>query len=270
MAGVRRLSILVADDDPGVIADYRAILCAPRSSSPADFRDPSGFEDDLFRVALAHERFPEVDLSVATRPEEAVQAVKRRADAGERYTMAFIGVELRDGDRGLAAAETIRAMDPDMPIALVAARCGMHPLDVYDRIPPTARIAILVKPFHAVEVQNLALSMAAGQRAEEAARAVAAVSLSFEGSAGLHEDRPTAESTSKAAGSELGHSRLDPTPLTDSDPPKPRSVRSAQSVPRIPLREARGPGSHRSDVAGALNPGRSAYRAPSADGNGRD
>jgi CheY-like chemotaxis protein len=226
MTGVQRLSILVADDDPGVIEDYRTILCAPKSSPPPDLGNWSCIEDDLFRVALAHERFPEVDLCVAAKPEVAIQAVKRRAKKGRRYTMAFIGVELRDGDRGLAAAGTIRAMDPDMPIVLVAARCGMHPLDVYDRIPLTAQVAILVKPFHAVEIQSLALSMAAERRTENPARAVAAT--------------------------------------------RPRITGSNQSVPRIPLRKTRGQGADRSDFAGALNPGRSADRAPSADENGAD
>jgi len=270
MAGVRRLSILVADDDPEVIADYRTILCAPKSALPPDLGDFACIEDDLFRAALAHDRFPEVDLSVAARPGEAVQAVRHSVDAGERYAMAFIGVELRQGDRGLAAAESIRVLDPDMPIVLVAACCGMHPLDVYDRIPLTSRIAILVKPFHAVEVQNLALSLAAGRRAEETTLAAAGLTSSLGTSIALREDRAAMDKKSKAAGGKASYPCLDSTMLTDSGPPEARVVRAAQDAPWIPLRAAQGPALNHTDLTGDLSPGRSDDHAPSTDGDRAD
>ena len=199
MAGLRRLSILVADDDPGVVADYRTILCAPRSSMAPDFGDTSHIEDDLFRVALAHDRFPEVALSAAAGPEAAIRAVRLQIDTGGQFAMAFIGVELREGDRGLAAAMSIRAMDPDLPIALVAARCGMHPLDVYEKIPPPGRIAILMKPFHAVEVQHLALSLAEVRWTSETSRIAVAAGLHAEERAEPQEGRRAVNKWTKTA-----------------------------------------------------------------------
>ncbi|MFQ5534541.1 MAG: hypothetical protein ACE5EM_06940 [Sphingomonadales bacterium] len=55
----------------------------------------------------------------------------------------------------------MRAADSELQIVFVAALSATHPFDILERVPPADKLLYLQKPFHALEVQQLAVSLAA-------------------------------------------------------------------------------------------------------------
>ncbi len=158
--------VLVADDEFSVISDYRSILC-PRSGGEAG-NGLSKLEEDLFGQALAHPDFPEIDLVTCQQGLDAIAAVRESVKANRPFAVAFIDMRMAPGIDGLQTAEQIRALDPEIHIVLVTAFTDLHPMAVVDRAGPADKLLLLHKPFHAPEIQQMALSLGMRWQAERA------------------------------------------------------------------------------------------------------
>jgi signal transduction histidine kinase len=66
----------------------------------------------------------------------------------------------------LRTAEQIRALDQDVHVVLVSARAEVHPVEMSERVPPADQLFFVSKPFHAAEIQQLVLALAARWRGE--------------------------------------------------------------------------------------------------------
>lgn len=164
MPGPYAIRALVVDDDASLLDDYRRIL-----NPAAQTRGEGLFaqlESDLIGSAVGHKRFPEIDVVTVTQGHGAVDAVRAALDEGQPFAVAFIDLYLARGLDGLHTAEQIRALDSDIHIVLVSAKAEVHPVEMSERVPPADQLFFVSKPFHAAEIQQLALALAARWRGE--------------------------------------------------------------------------------------------------------
>jgi CheY-like chemotaxis protein len=164
MAGPYAIRALVVDGDASLRDDYKRIL-----SPAAQTRDDSLFaqlEGDLIGAAVGHKRFPEIDVVAVVQGRDAVETVRAALDEGRPFAVAFIDLYLASGLDGLRTAEQVRALDPEIHIVLVAAKAEVHPVEMSERVPPADQLFFVSKPFHAAEIQQLVLSLAARWRGE--------------------------------------------------------------------------------------------------------
>ncbi len=168
MTGPYAIRSLVVDDDASLLDDYRRIL-APAAETRGSGRDGglfAQFESDLIGAAVGHKRFPEIDVVAVAQGQAAVDAVRAALDEDRPFAVAFIDLHLARGLDGLRTAEQIRALDPDIHIVLVSAKVEVHPVEMSERVPPADQLFFVSKPFHAAEIQQLALALAARWRGE--------------------------------------------------------------------------------------------------------
>ncbi len=164
MAGSYAIRTLVVDDDTSLLEDYRRIL-APASETRRDGLFAQ-IENDLFGAAVGHKRFPEIEVVAVAQGQDAVDAVSAALDQGRPFAVAFIDIHLARGLDGLRTAEQVRALDSDMHIVLVSTRAEIHPVEMSERVPPADQLFFVSKPFHAAEIQQLVLALAARWRGE--------------------------------------------------------------------------------------------------------
>ncbi|MEE9209861.1 MAG: PAS-domain containing protein, partial [Kiloniellales bacterium] len=164
MAGPYAIRILVVDDDASLLDDYRRVL-APTVETRDDGLFAQ-FESDLIGAAVGHKRFPEIDVVTVTQGHDAVDVVRAALDQGRPFAIAFIDLYLARGLDGLRTAEQIRALDSDVHVVLVSARAEVHPVEMSERVPPADQLFFVNKPFHATEIQQLVLALAARWRGE--------------------------------------------------------------------------------------------------------
>ena len=164
MAGPYAIRALVVDDDASLRDDYKRIL------NPATETRGDGLfaqlEGDLIGAAVGHKRFPQIDVVAVARGHDAVEAVRAALDGGRPFAVTFIDLYLANGLDGLRTAEQIRALDPDIHIVLVSAKVSVHPVEMSERVAPADQLFFVSKPFHAAEIQQLVLALAARWRGE--------------------------------------------------------------------------------------------------------
>ena len=165
MAGSRAMRVLIVDDEPSLIQDYQYILSArPEAGDPGSLSGK--LERDLFGTAVGRGKFPEVSLTACHQGRDAVEEVRAAQDEGRPFTLAFIDMYLAPDLDGIQTAEQIRALDPDVHVVLVSARAEVHPVEMSERVPPADQLFFVSKPFHAAEIQQLVLALAARWRGE--------------------------------------------------------------------------------------------------------
>jgi CheY-like chemotaxis protein/anti-sigma regulatory factor (Ser/Thr protein kinase) len=155
---------LVVDDDASLLDDYKRILTPTAETRGGGLF--AQFESDLIGAAVGHKRFPEIDVVAVTQGHDAVDAVRAALDEDRPFAVAFIDLHLARGLDGLRTAEQIRALDPDIHIVLVSAKAEVHPVEMSERVAPADQLFFVSKPFHAAEIQQLALALAARWRGE--------------------------------------------------------------------------------------------------------
>lgn len=166
MAGSNAIRVLVVDDDPSLIDEYRRILSAGEASPSEADSLLSGLGDDLFGAAIKHKQFPAVDLAEFRLGQDAVEAVRKGHENGRPFAIAFVDMQLNSGLNGVETAERIRAVDARIQIAVMAGSSALHPVELVARVPPADRLSFVKMPFHPFEVQHLLLGCVHRQRVE--------------------------------------------------------------------------------------------------------
>jgi diguanylate cyclase (GGDEF)-like protein len=163
--------VLLVDDTPAIHEDFRKIL-----AGLADGNDPavSMVEDE---VALFGVPAPIASVSFETdsayQGQEAISKVEASVLAGIPYSVAFLDIRMPPGLDGIATAERLWQLDPKLQIVLCTAYSDYSWTEVLTRLDVRDRLLILKKPFDAVEVYQLANTLAMKwQMAEQAAIAV--------------------------------------------------------------------------------------------------
>ena len=160
--------ILLVDDTPAIIADYRKILSA----------NWSGQRLEAAELFLGEQRSREVDLPVfdlvaANQGQEAVFLVEQSVAQGRPFSLAFVDMRMPPGWDGLETIERIWEVDPDMQLVICSAYSDHTWNEIRERIGETDQLLILKKPFDRVEVSQIAVAMAEKWRLAQASRKAA-------------------------------------------------------------------------------------------------
>ncbi|MGH6947362.1 MAG: ATP-binding protein [Kiloniellales bacterium] len=160
--------VLVVDDEPSLLDDYRIILDnAPSSGTKAKLAE---LEADLFRSDHAHAKLGDIALTACQQGADAIAAVSKSIKDDRPFAVAFLDLRMPPGLHGLETAEKIRAIDPNLYLVFVTAYSDVHSLDIAEQVPPADRIFFIHKPFHALEIQQLVNGLSARWRDERVSR----------------------------------------------------------------------------------------------------
>ncbi|MBU1233172.1 MAG: EAL domain-containing protein [Proteobacteria bacterium] len=153
------IRILVADDDPGVIASYRMILGTAKQTTNSDIDDLKSrlFGGKNTTPPQVHE--PEFDIVYTSGAEAAVDAVRKNCAIGKRFAVAFLDMRMPPGPDGAWAAAQIRALDSRTDIVISTAYSDVDPGEISLRVPPIGKMFYVQKPFHPHEVRQLAVAL---------------------------------------------------------------------------------------------------------------
>ncbi len=135
--------ILVVDDEPAVLATYRAILRAPVRLGVDDAGAPVEYRPEL---------------TLAGQGQEAIDAVAS-ATASGGFAMAFVDLHMPPGIDGFATVEKLWTIDADLQVVIVSGFADLPVADLAERFGSIDKLLVLKKPFEAVEVRQLAAAL---------------------------------------------------------------------------------------------------------------
>jgi PAS domain S-box-containing protein len=136
--------VLVVDDDQAVLDDYRR-----------------AFEGLTARPAPTPPAAPTDDIVYCRQGVEALQAVKRAAEAKAPYSVIFLDAYMPPGMDGFTTAERIRENDPHVELVVVSAATETLPPLQGLQLGPEHKLFFLTKPFRADVVRRLAATLGA-------------------------------------------------------------------------------------------------------------
>ena len=168
------ISVLVVDDDPGILDAYRTTLTSERPAQPAALNNlraklfPSVGTPAASAASGAH-----FVLQSASGAQEAIDLAATAHAAGQPFSVVFLDMRMPPGPDGLWAATRLRALDPDLDIVICTAYSDVDPREFNSRVPPEDKLLYLQKPFHPHEVRQLAIALGYKRRAEKRIRQLA-------------------------------------------------------------------------------------------------
>jgi CheY-like chemotaxis protein len=146
--------ILVIDDNVSIHEDIRKILLPPKDSELLNQARAALFGEAPNLPPQEH-----YELEFASQGREGLGLVQDAHREGHPYAMAFVDMLMPPGWDGLETIEHLWQVDPDLEIVICTAYSD-HPWeDVSRRIENTDKLLILMKPFHSIEVVQLANSL---------------------------------------------------------------------------------------------------------------
>lgn len=168
------LRILVADDEPAVLDVYRSILQPPPPASPAfnELRARLFGASPPAESDMIPSRF---DTVYCAQAETVVDAARRLCEENHPAAVVFLDARMPPGPDGVWAAQRIRSVDPDIHIVIVTAYSDIDPGQIAHLAPPLDRLFYVQKPFHPLEIRQLAQALGAKWRAERATRLLPAL-----------------------------------------------------------------------------------------------
>ena len=168
------ISVLVVDDDQGVLDAYRSTLANDRTH-PSEALNSLRAKLYPTTSTSAHATAPAASFAVefARTSEEAIALASAAYAAGQPFSLAFLDMRMPPGPDGLWAATKLRELDPDLDIVMCTAFSDIDPRDFNARVPPESKLLYLQKPFHPHEVRQLAIALGYKRRAERRIRQLA-------------------------------------------------------------------------------------------------
>lgn len=152
----KRFSILVVDDEPKILDDYRYALESLKGQSAFDL---AALDHELFDTSMPSQNAVDHNIVYCNTGEKAVKAVLRATENSEPFSVAFIDMRMPPGINGITTAEKIRSADPDIEIVIVTAFSDVSPEEILSRVGPAHKLLYLNKPFSASEIRQFALAL---------------------------------------------------------------------------------------------------------------
>ncbi|MBM4088221.1 MAG: response regulator [Planctomycetes bacterium] len=151
--------ILLVDDNPSIHEDIQKILHSqdddPLASAEAElFGDAPAASD----AASPQVRF---ELQSALQGQQALAMVEESLRGGQRFSMAFVDVRMPPGWNGIETIQHLWRADPDLEVVICTAYSDFSWREIVAQLGHTDRFLILKKPFEAVEVRQLAMTLTA-------------------------------------------------------------------------------------------------------------
>lgn len=150
--------ILLADDEPKILQEMMQIL-DPRVQKTNEHEELEvrlfGKSDSKIRNMVRY------DVCCCHQGDEAVQQVHKALEENKPFAVAFLDARMPPGPDGVATAEQIRKLDPNIQIVIVTGYTDFDIHEIAERVPPADRLLYLQKPVHAQEITQFALALTA-------------------------------------------------------------------------------------------------------------
>jgi diguanylate cyclase (GGDEF)-like protein len=168
------IRVLVADDEPQLLAAYKVCLESDAASETANV-DAMG--DALFGPTAELNSAPtvEVQADYVNQGAAAVEAVSKALADGNPYAVLFLDMRMPPGMDGYETAKQVRALDSEINIVIVTGYSDHSPLQVAKVAGPLDKLYYLAKPFEIDEIRTLASSLSSKWAMESDLKATQAV-----------------------------------------------------------------------------------------------
>ena len=119
-------------------------------------------EDHLFGTSETNEKQAvSYDVCRCQQGDEAICEVQKALENEQPFAVAFIDVQMPPGPDGVATAEQIRKLDPNIQIVIITGHSDFDVCEISERIPPEDKLLFLQKPVHSQEITQFALALTA-------------------------------------------------------------------------------------------------------------
>jgi two-component system NtrC family sensor kinase len=154
--------ILVVDDNADIHSDFKKILLSKTKSTSSKFSELGKqlLGDSDSNLPLAQKGVQsEYTIDSAYQGEEGYEMAKSAFADGEPYALVFVDVRMPPGWDGIKTTERILADIPDTEIVICYAYLDYPWKEFNRRFATNENLIFLRKPFDAMEIQQLALTM---------------------------------------------------------------------------------------------------------------
>ncbi len=156
------IRVLVADDEPQILAAYKVCLETNRNQEAYSAVDQLGdilFGGDSAIQAKDLSSSQIIHAEYVNQGELAVAAVARAIEDGVPYAVLFLDMRMPPGMDGYETAKQVRALDANINIVIVTGYSDHSPLQVAKVAGPLDKLYYLAKPFEIDEIKLLASSL---------------------------------------------------------------------------------------------------------------
>ena len=143
--------VLVIDDNPAILEDYRKVLCSLKEAASVH-TDRESIFDDIIGV---QNREPFV-VDCADQGSVGCDLVQQAVKQDSPYAVAFVDMRMPPGWDGVETIERMWAIDPAIQTVICTAFSDHEWDEVIPRLGHRDQLLILRKPFDPIEVQQLA------------------------------------------------------------------------------------------------------------------
>jgi len=158
-ASSQKNRILIVDDNAAIHLDFRKLL------SSNDEGDLTQAELDLFGESSGalpgSTASTQYQIDSAYQGEEALALVEKSIEEGSPYRMAFVDIRMPPGWDGIDTIGRLWKVDPQLEVVICSAYSDYSWRQIVNRLGRTDQFLVLRKPFDAIEVRQLALSLTA-------------------------------------------------------------------------------------------------------------
>ena len=143
--------VLVIDDNPAILEDYRKILTASPNTSAVH-----ATREALFDTGYLNESRVRFEMECASQGSEGLDLVKQAVQNGFPYAVVFVDMRMPPGWDGVETVERIWDVDPDLQVVICTAFSDHEWEELIPRLGRRDQLLILRKPFDPIEVHQLA------------------------------------------------------------------------------------------------------------------
>ncbi|HEC18160.1 MAG TPA: diguanylate cyclase [Gammaproteobacteria bacterium] len=153
--------ILIVDDNESIHDDFRKVLIHEINEDHAELDD---LEAELFGDTNSEEEetageLLDYEVDSAMQGQEALEMVDKAAEEGRPYALVFMDVRMPPGWDGIETISRIWLKHPYIEMVLCTAYSDYTWDDIVAKLGSSDKLLFLRKPFDAVAVQQMALSL---------------------------------------------------------------------------------------------------------------
>lgn len=149
----KTIRVLVVDDQPII---HRVFAATFRTTAE------SAMQHDQNQLSI--------QMESAYQSEEAIALTTERAANNQFFDLAFVDLHMPPGAGGIETIKGLWKADPLLPIVICTAHSDVSGSDLINELGVSDRLQILKKPFDAIEVQQLALTISKRRTLETESR----------------------------------------------------------------------------------------------------
>ena len=143
--------VLVIDDNPDILEDYRKILSASQHTSAVH-----AARETLFETGHLNESRVCFEMECASQGSEGLDLVRQAIQHDLPYAVVFVDMRMPPGWDGVETVERMWEVDPDLQIVICTAFSDHEWEELIPRLGRRDQLLILRKPFDPIEVHQLA------------------------------------------------------------------------------------------------------------------